>query len=165
MKNILLVTLLVGIVAISGCVGETAETPVDGGTDEPQDQAQQEQEQQQEQTTFQPLSSSAKDAIIISVEKLSYQYIVTDFTSSNDMTSITIDFDGTYRETDTTKIFRLLRDESMTRVYEITFNREMGEPGPEDDMICTYRDSVEKIDGFIAKKWVGWQDEIAVITC
>lgn len=168
MKKILLVALLIGIVAISGCVQET---PVA----EQQQPPAQEQEQEQQTTTqitppvqgrtYDPLTSAEMDDIEEKIGDLDPDYNVTAFTSTDDLTFVSIYIYSTYSEIDITKIFKYMRADSFTKEYEVQIVKGMGSTDTADDVICSYRDNVDNLDEIIDIKWYQWQDTIAHNTC
>ena len=170
MKKFLLVALLIGIVAISGCVQET---PV---ADEQQQPPAQNQEQETTQTTttvtppvqgrtYDPLTSAEMDDIEDKIDDLNSAYNVTEFTSTDDLTFVSIYIYSTYSEIDITKVFKYMRADSFTAEYEVQIVKGMGTTTTDDDVICSYRDNVDNLDEIIDIKWYRWQDTIAHNTC
>lgn len=170
MQKFLIVALLIGIVAISGCVQEASETNV---VEDPPVQEQKEETTQPPTTvtppvqgrTYDPLTSGEMDDIEEKIGDLNPAYNVTTFTSTDDLTFVSIYIYSTYNEIDMTKIFKYMRADSFTKEYEVQIVKGMGSSITDDDVICSYGDVVDNLDEIIDIKWYQWQDTIATNTC
>ncbi len=157
MKKLVLITLLISIIFISGCV-EEQQTP---------DQDSDQQQDQQQQTNFYPLSESDKQLVMEQItDPQAFSYDDIEITSIQSLTSVTIVIEATYRESDVTKIFEILTEYSNTQAYTITFIIDKGMVGDyTDDTHCVYTASVDKIHELDSNNWIGWKEAISVVQC
>jgi len=168
MKKILMVLLIIGMVAISGCVAETDQETgqVQEQTQEPAQQEQQIQQPDQPTVQYDPLTSSEITTITDKIEDLDRDYNVIEFTSTDSLTSVTIEVMSSYKETDVVRTFKYMRSDSDTAEYEVKIKKTMSLGNDDsDDVICSYRDTADMIDYFSSKTWYDWQEEIAYNTC
>lgn len=152
-EKILLAICLISTLAIAGCTQASTQ----GTTGTPQGQPPQ-------QPSFEPLTDRGVQLVMTEVKSLGYDNI-TDVSSDESITSIAIDVQNIYQETDVTRIFEILRNHATTGTYTVGFVITKGSTTTSDDIHCLFTGTKEQIDQLISKNWIDWKTKIEEATC